>query len=339
MRKTAQHLKVSALLVASLYLTGDLVFNGPARRWFDSRRSPARAESVARVFGQTISPSQLERAVSDHLWLQGQSPDKESPDAMSVARQTALDGLIDEILLNHQAAELPASESEINARISRFLSRFENKAALETAMMSQGIPNEAVLRDRMTAQIRREKFVEMKIKPSIRTTDEEARKWFEQNQAKIAQPERLKVRHLFIPTLAHPPEEAKQKLVAALAELAAGKKDFATLANEVSEDPASKEAGGDLGWMTRSRLPADFAAPVFGMPTGKPALVRTKLGWHVVEVTDRKPAAPQTFEQAKPEILAALETSKRRKAVADLRQSLRKEHAADVQIASNPKEG
>ncbi len=316
------------------YLVADLfIFNGPLRRTIE-RASPPKAEILARVSGHAITRSQLNRAVSEKLWLEG------NPAADPAAiRAAALDELIDHELLRLQVKELdPAiavSDEEINERLRRLVGRFESKGALETAMKSQGIPTERDLRDRLTARIRQEKLIALRIGPAIHVSDEKARKWFDANPQSIALPERIEAQHIFIPTLDHPPAEAKQKLDAALVDLTEKKKDFATLAREISEDPATKDAGGALGWMTRDRLPADFAAPVFLLEINQPALVRTKLGWHLVEVTARKAAEPRTFEQAKPEILAALEAIKRRQATADFRKSLRHASATEIEIFSD----
>ena len=68
------------------------------------------------------------------------------------------------------------------------------------------------------------------------------------------------------------------------------------------------------------------------MELHRPALVQTKLGWHLVEITAHKPAEPRSFEQAKPEILAALQAIKRRQAIADLRQSLRSRDGVKIEV-------
>lgn len=328
-----------------LYLIGDLfIVGGPLRRQLDLTNpdSPASLAAarergvVARVAGQPITRSQIDRALAERLWLDGKNTTDLSADELKAARDAALEELIDHQLLRLQvkalAAQLTVSDAEIDERVKRLVGRFESKGALETAMKSQGFGNEMDLRDRLAARIRQEKFINLRITPFIRVSDDEAKEWFGKNTASVSLPERIEVRHVFIPTLSTPPEEAKQKLDAALAELTEKKKDFATLAKELSQDPATKDNGGSLGWMTRDRLPADFAAPVSAMPVNKPELVRTKLGWHLVEVTGSKPAEPRTFEQAKPEIIAALEAIKRQKAVDDVRRSLRKPGAVKVEI-------
>ena len=318
------------------YLVVDLfIFDGLLHRTFVGDRTPESA-IAARVSGHPITRNQLERALSEQLWLEGKSADLLRPGEIETARKAALDQLIDHALLRLQVhasdPQLPVSEEEINERLRRLVGRFESKGALETAMKAQGIASEQILRERFAARIRQEKLINQRISSAVMITDDEARKWFDGNQASIALPERLEVRHIFLPTLDHPPEEAKQRLAAALVALTEKKKDFASLAKEVSEDPATKNSGGALGWMTRDRLPVDFSAPVFSLASNTPTLVRTRLGWHLVEVTARKAAEPRTFEQAKPEILAALEAVKRRQATVDFRKNLRKANTAKIEI-------
>lgn len=327
------------------YLAGDLfVFHGPLSRKIE-RADPGSAEAiaaakangvVARVFNLQITRRQLDRAVNERLWLIGQSIDPLTPEARKIVRYAALDELIDHELLRIKAKvnapQLRVTDAEIDERLQRFQSRFESSDAMVSSMKSQGIASKQDLRDRLAARIQQEKYVESKIAPLVQVTDEEAREWFDLNQKDLATPERIEARHVFIPTLDRSPEAEKAKLQTALAELTSNTKDFATLAKELSEDPATKDMGGSLGWMTRKRLPADFSTPVFAMPVGQPSLIQTRLGWHLVEVTARKPAESRSFEQAKPEVLAALEAVKRRQAAIEYRAALRQFEAAKIDV-------
>ncbi|MGL5019082.1 MAG: peptidylprolyl isomerase [Luteolibacter sp.] len=320
------------------YLVADLlVLNGPLRKAIQRSALP-ETELAARVAGHPITRSQLDRATAEQLWLQGKSTSIVTPAERQIARKAALEELIDHELLRLQVQAsstlLEVTDEEIHDRLRRLVGRFESKGALETAMKSQGIATEGSLRARLAARIRQEKFIELRIRPAIQVSDAEARQWFEENQAAVSFPARVKARHLFLPTLDHPAEEAKQKLDAALADLTGKNKDFATLAREISEDPATKDSGGELGWMTYDRLPADFGAPLFSLPVKQPTLLRTRLGWHLVEINDKKADKPRTFEQAKPEILAALESIKRRKATEDFRKAIRQAQSAKIDIFS-----
>lgn len=291
---------------------------------------------VARVAGHYIHRSQLDRAVQERLWREGGTPGAMDAEERKRVRHAALDDLIDHELLRAKvaahAADLKVCEAEINDRVRRFSERFANNEELVTAMTSQGIAGGQDLRERLAARIQQEKYVESCIAPLAKVTDEDARKWFAENRDHLTNPERVEARHIFLPTLERDADEARQVLAGALASLTEGTKDFATLARELSEDPLTKDRSGALGWMTRDRVPADLAEPLFSLPLHKPALVRSKLGWHLIEVTGRKPAEPRDFDDAKPEIVSALEAVNRQEAAADFREALRKSEAANIEI-------
>jgi parvulin-like peptidyl-prolyl isomerase len=166
----------------------------------------------------------------------------------------------------------------------------------------------------------------------IRVSDDEARAWFDQNAASMAMSERIEVRHIFMAAMDQPQSEIDAKLGAALNDLKSQRKDFATLARELSDDPASKDRGGSLGWMSKARLPADFAAAVFSLPIDQPAIVHSSLGSHLVEVTARKPAEAAKFDEMKHEVIAALEAIKRRQAITEIRRKIRESATKDIRV-------
>ena len=329
-------LRFGIYLVVVGYIAGDLfLFNGPLNRRIqssnpDSPESIAKAKAngvVARVFNHQITRPQLEHAIHERLWLEGRERAELSPGELKLVTYAALGDLIDHQLLRVKTKvntlELPVTDAEIDERLNRFARKFDAKADLHAAMKKMGIRDETSLRNRIAARIQQEKYVAMRVDPLVKVSEEEVRGFYEANKDSLAHPERIRAKHIFIATLAKPSDEAKQTLEKALSDLNAGKKDFATLAKELSDDPSTKQIGGDLGWMSKSRLPADFAEGVFTLAKDKPTLVRTKLGWHLVIVTDRKPAEPRPLEETKGEIIAALSAVKRHQAVKDFRSALR----------------
>jgi parvulin-like peptidyl-prolyl isomerase len=331
-----------------LYLAGDLwVFHGPLLRRLersrpDSPRSIARAKAagaVARVYFQPITRGQLDRAVFERLWLEGREWADVPPGERTAVVQAALDELIDRELLRIEAqrhgAEVAVSEEEIERAYQRFATRFAGEGELRQALAREGLSPDG-WRKRIAARLEQEKWVEHCLGPQVKVGDDEARAWFAKHGGKLGQPERLRARQVFLATLERDPDEAKALLDQAAADLAAGKKDFAALAAELSDDEATRANGGDLGWVARGRLPADFAKPVFELPVGSPGLIRTKLGWHLVEVLEKKPAAPRAFEEARAEVIAALEVLKRREAVMAFRETLRRREADRIEIWLEP---
>ncbi len=288
-----------------------LVWRSPIAREFRENQAAAK--------DGTPSSSQIDRALSQRLWASGKSAETLSPAQREAERQAAREDLIAlgklRVLAHQAVPPILVSPAEIDTRFQRFSRRFESQASMQAAMESQGIPTLDDLRARLADQILQEKFLTQATDAASQVTDAEAREWFAQNAAALALPERRQARHIFLPTLDHPSEEARAKLEQALQLLKSGTQDFATLARDLSEDPANKDRGGDLGWMTRQRLPSDLAEPLFSLKLHEPQLIQSHLGWHLIEVTARQPAQARSYADARPEIIAALQASKRKQAL------------------------
>jgi len=96
-------------------------------------------------------------------------------------------------------------------------------------------------------------------------------------------------------------EEARQKAQSLLDRIRKGE-DFATLAKENSDDPGSKEEGGDLGLVTEDDpLVPEFKTVAFALKPGEVSdLVETQFGFHIIKVEDIGDSVlenPQTKEK------------------------------------------
>jgi len=331
--------------VVLLYVAGDLFwFNGPLNRRIqtdrpDSPEAIAYAKSqgvVARVFGHPILRSQVERAAKERLWLEGRSIDDLPPEERRELRMAALNDLIDHHLLRvkvqHNAEDVPVSDEEVDEAIRRLASRFSTREEMKSELEAEGIDSETELRLRLGARIQQVKFLESRIAEHLVIEEEEARAWYEERAEDFQIPDRVRVRHVFLATLNRESDEAKATLSRAFDGLRAGTKEFAAIAAELSDDPRTKGNGGELGWMTLDRLPADFGQPVFEMKVGKPELLRTKIGWHLVEVLEKRPAEKRSFEDAKKDVLLALESAKRVDMVGAYRKALRAQESISIQV-------
>jgi hypothetical protein len=338
-------LRFAAYLLVIGYIAGDLyVFNGPLGRRMRAKdpNSPeaiAKAKEngvVARVFNHQITRRQLDYAIHERLWLEGKELSKLTPGDRKLVTYAALGDLIDHELLRVKVKvntkDLEVSDNEVDERLKRFAGRFETKGHMETAMKSVGIPDETALRNHIAARIQQEKYVAMRVDPIVSVTEEEIAEFYEANRQYLAIPGRIRASHVFIATLDKPSEEAKGILQKALSELNAGKKDFASLAKELSDDTSNKDNAGDLGWMSRSRLPVDFAESVFPLPKDSPTLVRTKLGWHLVVVTGRKGEKQRSLDDCRQEIAEAIGATKRHQATKDFRSALRRFETEKIDI-------
>ncbi|MCW8984409.1 MAG: peptidyl-prolyl cis-trans isomerase [Thermoanaerobaculales bacterium] len=79
--------------------------------------------------------------------------------------------------------------------------------------------------------------------------------------------------------------------------------DFAVLASEHSEDPGSKDLGGDLGWFGRGQMVPEFENVVFSAKPGDiVGPVKSQFGYHVIKVEGFRPEHQQPFEEVQEQI-------------------------------------
>ncbi|MDP6209175.1 MAG: peptidylprolyl isomerase, partial [Roseibacillus sp.] len=126
-------------------------------------------------------------------------------------------------------------------------------------------------------------------------------------------------------------EAVGRSLGETLPELARGA-EFAGLAHRLSEDERTRGNGGDLGWLRRERVPADLQEALFSAEIRKPILVRSRIGWHILEILEKKTARERGFEEAREEVLAALEAVKRRDGLRDYRKGLREREKRYIEV-------
>ncbi len=92
-----------------------------------------------------------------------------------------------------------------------------------------------------------------------------------------------------------------------LAEVKAGG-DFAALAKQHSEDDANRDAGGDLDYFGRGRMVPEFDAAAFEMEVGQVSdVVKTPFGFHIIKLTDKKPAITRTLAEVRTELVNQLQ--------------------------------
>ena len=91
---------------------------------------------------------------------------------------------------------------------------------------------------------------------------------------------------------------AKKKAEDALAQLRAAPERFAELAKQYSQDPGSKDIGGDLGWFGRGAMVKAFEDAVFKLKPGQlSGIVESSFGFHIIKLTGIKPARDGEPEQ------------------------------------------
>lgn len=123
--------------------------------------------------------------------------------------------------------------------------------------------------------------------------------------------------------------EAKKRAEEIYTEVKKSKRPFEELVKLYSDDPLSKQAGGDVGWQSRVTLvPSYYNAAMSGKVNEIKGLIETPFGFHIIKITGRR-----SYDDAnKRQIRAAVFDEKRKDAFNDYFEKLKKSYS----IKSNP---
>jgi peptidyl-prolyl cis-trans isomerase D len=138
--------------------------------------------------------------------------------------------------------------------------------------------------------------------------DDELRRVYEEDRSRFGRPEQRSVRHLLLTV---PPEadeataQAVEAQLQAIRERILAGEAFDEVARSESQDPGSASEGGSLGTIEQGIMDPLFDKVAFDLPKGELSEpVRTRFGYHLIEVTEIVPAAVKPFDEVKEELRA-----------------------------------
>ena len=140
-------------------------------------------------------------------------------------------------------------------------------------------------------------------------TQQEIEAYYNAHKSEYSVPEQAKARHILIQVApganAQADAAAKAKAEDILKQLQKGG-NFAELAKKNSDDPGSKDTGGELGFAQRGHMVPEFDQAIFTQKIGEIKIVKTQYGYHIVEVEERTTAHAQSLAEVLPTIQATL---------------------------------
>jgi peptidyl-prolyl cis-trans isomerase D len=157
-------------------------------------------------------------------------------------------------------------------------------------------------------------------------SQQEIQQYFAAHQSEYSVPEQARSRHILIKAGADPKADAAAKAKADdLLKQIQGGANFAELAAKNSDDPGSKDKGGELGFARRGMMVPEFDNAIFTQKIGDTKIVKSQFGYHIVQVEERQTAHSQSINEVLPTIQATLIRQKAAKAEQDYAQALTSE--------------
>jgi foldase protein PrsA len=231
------------------------------------------------------------------------------------------ESLVIEANLRRAAAREVVENTDIDRELQLLKFQFGDEEQFTRSLQVSGL-TEHQLRDQLAEHLRARQWLERQIASQPQPHEQVLRDFFTANGEQFVQPQRYRVSHVFVAAPAGTPApliEEKRKTIDALAARVAKGETVSALAAEASEDLATKARGGDLGFFAASRMPEDFMEQVQNLSLGQAsAVVQTSLGFHILELTDSRPARELPFEEVREEVAAAVRNQRRAEAADEI---------------------
>src|ERR1700687_1560661 len=196
-------------------------------------------------------------------------------------------------------AKIMPDESEIKASVEKNKSKYQ-------------VPEKRVVRYALVDV--------NQIRQSLQISDDQLKIQYQQNIKQYQVPNRVHAEHILLMTVGKTDaevEEIKKKAEDILSQVKKGGK-FEDLAKRYSEDPGSKDKGGDLSWITQGQTVPEFEKTAFSLNPGQVSdLVKTQYGFHIIKVLEKESAHTKTLDEVKETIRPTLLLQKADKLASD----------------------
>jgi peptidyl-prolyl cis-trans isomerase C len=259
------------------------------------------------------------------------------PEQAAAMDRRVLDQLIQIQLMQGRATaeDKAAGKALAQKRFEEAKTRLGSEEALARQLKLMGTTRDEVLlkwADSATAEV----VVKRELKVSV--TDDDVKKFYEDNPGRFEQPELVRASHILLVTadpktgteFTEEQKAAKRKQMEGLLKRARAGEDFAKLAKEYSEDPGSKEKGGEYKF-PRGQMVPEFEAAAFTLNTNQVSdIITTRYGYHIIKLLEKIPAQKVDFAKAAPDIKEMLTQQALQKQLPDYLAKLEKEAGVEI---------
>ena len=284
-----------------------LLSMGQVISWADNSANPASSaplqNTVAKVNGlpiyETALNSEMKR-IAAKGWTTGMAGNTE--EAIKLRKSKALETLVaNELIrqasLTHAVVDI---ENKVSQRILEMKKKYPSEEDFTTVMKRKNKTIEN-LREDARIDIQFLEYLNKVKTQDIRIPDSDVDKFYNDKKTSFIVPEQIKARHILVKIDGSSDEQVSNALKKAteLRKKVLELKNFNVVAKE-SSSCASAANGGELDYISRGKMPADFDKVAFSLKVGELSdPVKTSHGFHIIEVLDKKPEYVRPLKEVK----------------------------------------
>ena len=261
------------------------------------------SDRIAVVNGVNITSNEFNRALNAYLERVAQRGQKIPDSQMAELKNAILENLIIGELLFQESKHkgIEVSAADVTEQLQNIKQRFPSETEFEKVLDENQI-TESDLQAQIKRDLAVKQLIDKEVAQQVMITDKESKTYYDTHPQSFVQPEQVRASHILIKVDADATEaqkiEARKKIADIQQKLQKGE-DFATLAQNYSEDPSSQK-GGDLGYFERGQMIKPFEDEAFSLKPGETSgIVETRFGYHIIKVVDKKPEEKVTYAEIK----------------------------------------
>ncbi|MBI5800257.1 MAG: peptidylprolyl isomerase [Verrucomicrobia bacterium] len=295
---------------------------------------------LARGRGFEVNSKQLDEAFLNFRTAaasRGQQPPPE--DKRVEVERKLLDRLVVVEVLKRKSTEADKAKGKASAdkMLGDFLKQAGSPEGFRRQVEAMGMTPES-----FTAQFTEraivEEVVNREVREKVPITPQQAQKYYDENPQRFEQPETVRAAHILLATrdlatnteLPPDKQKAQRALIDAVLKRVRAGEDFGKLAKEFSQDPGSKERGGEYVF-PRGQMAMEFETAAFGMRPGQISdVVTTKFGFHIIKMLERNPAKKVEFDKVKERIRENLQQEEADKQLPEYLEKVKKEAGVEI---------
>ena len=198
-------------------------------------------------------------------------------------KEVILTQLIEQILLEQEAKKngITISDAEVDRGVELVKNQFNlNEQDFNEVLKKQNLTPE-LFREQWRTQMLGNKLIKSKLQGQVAVTEDEIRKYYEENYGKIEPGEEVHIAHILIPS------DQEEKAIE-VTNMAKSGEDFESLAKEYSIDTISAEKGGELGYFKKGDLVEPLENATQNAEIGEiVGPINSPSGFHIIKVLDK----------------------------------------------------
>jgi parvulin-like peptidyl-prolyl isomerase len=236
------------------------------------------------------------------------------------------ENVVERVLLRHEARsngqEVPTEE--VDAAFKQLSEQYEKPEALRKEF---NVDSDEKVREMIELQMKVERKINEIYAAAPEPGEAEIQAYYDENKERFKSEEQIRVAHI-VRYVNWQTDEATalETIKQAQAEIRGGSA-FEAVVDQYTD---CADSGGDLGYVAKGQMVEEFEDVVFNLNVGQVSDVfRTRFGFHIAKVYDRKPPAVPELNDVKKQIAEQLQGQKKEQALGDYLDQLRSRAAVE----------